>query len=1124
MSFTFQTMNPAIDIGYSGDGRKIVRDFYIPVLQRSVAYYRLSGYFSLESLTVTAGGLAGLIQNGGHMKLVVGAHDLGAELREAHSLTTHHAQELLDEIGSRIATDMDTLVDVFSQERLRALAWMLVNNSLEIRVAIPKKTYYDGGSGIFHEKLLIMEDKEGCTISATGSANETLAAYAVNGERLTLHMSWREGADAYINKYKSDFNAIWTNNHPDYLVFALPEAIKLKLRERFYSVEPPKYDPAEKESIEALSDNHRRILPIAHFIQEWGSLQGYSHLGLGPVLLYPHQKYTSDFVLSRFPHRCLLADEVGLGKTLEGGAIIKQLFQEHRIERVLLLSPKNVARQWMEELYTHFGLKFRLFESSPQHRFIDMEGGEIRLGSGQNPFSYAGVDAMIMSWHYARRDDVKKMLLSAPRGFDLIVVDEAHAARKKRINNRNPEPTKMNELCMELGISCPHMLLLTATPVQMRSEEALDLLRILGLGGRWVNENNFRRFYEILMKSDENIEEDEWTFGLQMVQSFAGAMLPRENVDDLILSCVPPEYCDETVRMMHTGENFGSVVSRLKNVKEMLPFPSVYIHELPRETTVLRKLLTIFSPLQWYMVRNTRSKLQEQGFKFPHRQINEVDVELSPHHVALLEQLDEYLYNQYGKYERIVRKENRGTIGFVRCIYHQRFVSSFSAAYQTITHRLEFLDALLHRDYDTMLNVAERIFSEDMDDETDEFAFVQAMQDMLEKPDVKGLIGAEHQTLQGLQTALADYAPPHVPLDDPKLSVIYDVVSRLYRSEGRKVLVFSKYTDTIDAIHRLFLERGYGKGEVALYTGAGGRVYDSGINDYRTVSKEEVRKALETTDLGVVLCTDAASEGLNLQAASALVNVDMPWNPARVEQRIGRVDRLGQVSLDVRVVNVWYPESIEANMYGALFSRSELYQIVVGPAQEKFGQSLREAFDQKRRGECLKEFTSDAIEKIERVKEDVARSAGVFSGRQWDGTEVDDDAVVERTAEFVRIAAEHLGLGTTEQDGRLYLIAGRCGVPAEMEAWNGASLYRGMANTLTPGHPLVQWLAAEMVRIGEEEGSSAVFSESYYVVKDGRRIGTLYRSGEDGGGFQKVNGSEVIGVADRLLAHARGDE
>jgi len=63
-----------------------------------------------------------------------------------------------------------------------------------------------------------------------------------------------------------------------------------------------------------------------------------------------------------------------------------------------------------------------------------------------------------------------------------------------------------------------------------------------------------------------------------------------------------------------------------------------------------------------------------------------------------------------------------------------------------------------------------------------------------------------------------------------------------------------------------------------------------------------------------------------------------------------------------------------------------------------------------------------------------------------------------------------------------------------------------------------------MVRIGEEEGSSAVFSESYYVVKDGRRIGTLYRSGEDGGGFQKVNGSEVIGVADRLLAHARGDE
>lgn len=1124
MTFTFQMMNPAIDIRYSGDGEKIVREFYIPVLQRSVAYYRLSGYFSLESLTVTAGGLAGLIRNGGHMKLVVGAHDLGSELREAHSLSVHRAQELIDEISVRIAAEMDELVDIFSRERLRALAWMLANNSLEIRVAIPKKTYYDGGSGIFHEKLLIMEDKEGCTISATGSANETFAAYAVNGESLTLHMSWRAGADAYIDKCRSDFNAIWTNNHPDYLVFALPDAIRLKLRERFYSAKPPKHDPAEREGNALSSADHGRVLPIAYFIREWGSLQGYSHLGLGPVRLYPHQRFTVNFVMSNFPHRCLLADEVGLGKTLEGGAIIKQLFQEHKVKRVLLLSPKNVARQWMEELYTHFGLKFHLFESSPLCRFVDMEGGEIRLGSDHNPFSYPGVDAMIMSWHYARRDNIKAMLRSVPQGFDLIVVDEAHAARKKRVNNHSPEPTKMNKLCTELGICCPHMLLLTATPVQMRSEEALDLLRILGLGGKWTNENYFRRFYEVLLKEDEDIADDEWTFGLQMVQSFAKTMLPREDVDRLISSCVPPEYYNDAVRMMHTGENFGSIVSQLKTVKEALPTPSMHVQELPRETTVLRKILTIFSPLQWYMVRNTRSKLQEQGFKFPRRDIDEISVELSSRHKDLLEQLDEYLHEQYGAYERMVRKANRGTIGFVRCIYHQRFVSSFSAAYQTITHRLEFLDALLRRDYDVMLGVAERIFSEDMDDDSDEVAFVQAMQEMLEKPEVQRLIHEECKILGNLKTVLADYAPSHVPLDDPKLSAIYDEVSRLYRSEGRKVLVFSKYTDTIDAIHRLFLERGYGKDEVALYTGAGGRVYDYDTKDYRTVSKEEVRRALETTSLGILLCTDAASEGLNLQAASALVNVDMPWNPARVEQRIGRVDRLGQASSDVRVRNVWYPESIEANMYGALFKRSDLYQIVVGPAQEKFSQSLREAFDNERHGERLKEFTRNAIEEIDKIKEKLAHSAGVFTGSQWDGTEVDDDAVIERTAEFVHLAVVHLGLGTSEQDGRIYLVAGKRGVPAEIEAWNGASIERGKTNTLTPGHPLVQWLADEIIRLSEEKGSSAIFSESYYVVKSSRGIGALYRLEDEGAGFQEVNRSGTIEVADRLLAYARGDD
>ena len=1121
MACSYDSLKATLDVGYSGDGSKIARDFVIPILKESVSYSRLSGYFSTNSLIVTAAGLAGLIQNGGHLKLVVGAHDVKQDLSDVYELSETRAKELVEQIGENIAQDLDRLTDLFAQSRLEALAWMLVNNRLEIRVAIPKKTYYGCGNGIFHDKMLIFEDTDGCTVTAVGSANETRSAYEVNGESLWLHMSWRPGADAYIQKHKRDFSAIWSNNHPDYIVFSLPEAIKLKLRERFYHPEPPIFDPLEHK--ERIGKKIASLLPAARFVNEVASLQGFTHLGLGPVRLYPHQAFAADFVLSRFPYRCLIADEVGLGKTLEAGSIIKRLIDEQQVERVLILAPKNVTRQWMEELYTHFGLRFRLFESSPQRRFVDPDHDVIHLGKDDSPFSFPGVDYIIMSWHYARRDNVKELLLGADRGFDLVVVDEAHAARKKRIPGRPPEPTKLNDLCMEIGISCPHVLLLTATPVQLRSLEALDLLRILGLGGRWVHETNFERFYDILQKDDEDIEDDEWAFALQMIQSFAVKMLSQEDVEKLIASAIPGQHVDMVVRMMKTGEDIGHVVSLLKSEKTLLVPSEIYILELPYEVTVLRRLIMSFSPLQWYMVRNTRKRLKKVGFHFPERIVSEEAVELNTSHAALLEQLDDYLQNQYAAYEQYLGRDNRGTLGFVRCIYHQRFVSSFTAAYQTVVNRLEFLNGLLDNDTGALLRVAERLFAEEEGDDVDEFDFVEAVRELLGQRNVTSMIQTEQQALEHLQTALSPYAPGNVSLDDPKLSKIYEVVSRLVHSERRKVLVFSKYLDTVGAIHQYLLERGYDREEIALYSGAGGSVYNKDCGHYESVGKDEVRRALEGNDVNIVLCTDAASEGLNLQAASAIINVDMPWNPAKVEQRIGRIDRLGQTSPCVTVVNTWYPTSIEASMYSALFSRKEIYHLVVGPAQDIFSEQLRRAFDVNARGERLKRLAEETVEEIDRIKEIATRVEGVFTGVQWDGGSAEDDAVIQRTAAFLRTAAPVLGLAVEERDERLYIIGSARGVPADLDRWNGASLVVGRANALTPAHPIVRWFISTLIRMGSESGERSIFPTSLYVVKDARRIGTLIQiEGEDG--FpEKVTGSGVIQVMDALLAHARGD-
>jgi len=116
---------------------------------------------------------------------------------------------------------------------------MHINGTLEVKVALPRKTFLGLGSGIFHEKMMIF----------AGSENETRYAYEVNGENLTIHMSWQPGHEEYIRRYEDRFSSLWENRHPDYFVFPLPEVLERKLREKYYPISQPYIDPLEDERI-----------------------------------------------------------------------------------------------------------------------------------------------------------------------------------------------------------------------------------------------------------------------------------------------------------------------------------------------------------------------------------------------------------------------------------------------------------------------------------------------------------------------------------------------------------------------------------------------------------------------------------------------------------------------------------------------------------------------------------------------------------------------------------------------------------------------------------------------------------------------------------------------------------
>ncbi len=154
------------------------------------------------------------------------------------------------------------------------------------------------------------------------------------------------------------------------------------------------------------------------------------------------------------------------------------------------------------------------------------------------------------------------------------------------------------------------------------------------------------------------------------------------------------------------------------------------------------------------------------------------------------------------------------------------------------------------------------------------------------------------------------------------------------RGDGHSAIVFTQFTDTLDYL-RDRLHHRY-RSHLATFTGDGGRVFRE-HEGWIDISKRDLVEAVRARTVTVLLATGAASEGLNLQTCSYLVNYDMPWNPMRVEQRIGRVDRLGQVRSTVTVRNFFIEGTVEEEVYRALASRIDMFSGIVGGLQPILG-------------------------------------------------------------------------------------------------------------------------------------------------------------------------------------------
>lgn len=253
-----------------------VSEFYVPALRESVAYDRIAGYFSSTSLALAARGILGLIENGGHMRLIV-SPNLSSEDVEAIRRSTEDPQAYIE---SLMIQDLSDLGDTLRSDHVRALGWMLANGLLEIRIACVVGEDSETTGALFHQKVGILKDAEGNRVSFSGSINETASGWLSNAEEFKVFNSWTIGHEGFLVSDESKFDEFWSGKRTYARVLKPSEAFnahlvrlgegfsleKIKLKkyvqelQREEAMESITLFPYQEEALKKWENSDRRML------------------------------------------------------------------------------------------------------------------------------------------------------------------------------------------------------------------------------------------------------------------------------------------------------------------------------------------------------------------------------------------------------------------------------------------------------------------------------------------------------------------------------------------------------------------------------------------------------------------------------------------------------------------------------------------------------------------------------------------------------------------------------------------------------------------------------------------------------------------------------------------------
>ena len=763
--------------------------------------------------------------------------------------------------------------------RYRALYTALTSGKLEVRV-LP-----DSAFGLIHGKAGVVRRTDGTATAFLGSVNESLSAWKLNYELL-----WEDDDPATITWVQEEFDALWNDARAvdlsccPFIQQDVERIIKRKV------IEPEEWKASADPTVAAAS----AAVETPVYRKDQG--------------LWPHQKYFARLALERHRlggARLVLADQVGLGKTVQlAMAAMLMALDEPDGGPILVLAPKPLLQQWQDELMELLQLPSARWNGKAWLDENDVEypsDGVKSLGKCPRRIGLVSQGLVVRG-----NAEAVKQLLS--HRYTCVIVDEAHRARRRKVPkvdasadeiDERSEPNKVMAFLREIGPKTKSMLLATATPVQLHPVESWDLLEILSHGndgvlGGWTRTSPwFRpsRCLEIAMGYDRvptDDDRDGWEY---------------------LRDPMPSRHEDPALRRIR--DYLGAEDNRWQFKPEALEKLSPAIRNVQLRNALLPDYGARFNPLLRCIVRRTRGYLESTinpatgGYFLP-----KVTVKLFGEENESALVLGGYLHEAYEEAEHfseLLQQRVRGA-GFFKTLLLRRLGSSMEAGRHTIQR-------LLGQEPDAP--------DDEDDDDAEEDEPPQVGRPANGASDFKNFTADELKSLRRCFDLLKQGGN-----NDPKLEALVSyLLGTSPRTSARWLelgcILFSQYYDTVRWVGDELAKRPeFGGMDIGLYAGSN----RSGFwreGRFQRCDRNDLKARVRSGELRLLLGTDAASEGLNLQRLGTLINIDLPWNPTRLEQRKGRIQRIGQARSEIWIANLRYRDSVEDRVHQVLADRLE---------------------------------------------------------------------------------------------------------------------------------------------------------------------------------------------------------